>query len=225
MNVTNRFAGRYFRAGIVLFSSFVLSGPAKGSEVVITVAGTLNGGNEYLGIFGMGRAMRAGTPYTLVYTFDDTKGQTIGSQACPNSASGISGEGKASPATAVLTIGQKSYMFGRGPNARSKTWRSIASGCSSSEIGIEIMEGQQPLQMGVSTRLAPTQGARSLTQTADWRSALSLSSVYARNTYNHFVITRPNDYAGGTESYLLVSSVTISGPKAPSSAQVPTASR
>jgi hypothetical protein len=210
MNTTISFTGRIGASALLLALFALTLRPAKGAEIVITVTGKLNGGNDYLGVFGMGRSLPAGTPYTLVYTIDDTKGQAIVSRQCPSAGSGIAGIHQASPVTAVLTIGQKSYVFGRRPDAHSTAWRSVANGCSSSEIGAEITEGQAPLDMGVRTRVRP-QGARTLTQDGDWRSALSLTNVYAPNTYNQFVIMQPGNYAGGAEGYLSVSSVTISG--------------
>jgi len=222
----NRFARRSVSAGIALLMlSLLLSRPAKGAEVVITVTGTLAGGNDYLGVFGIGRVMPAGTPYTLVFTVDDTKGQAFPSPQCSNSGSGFGGVRGASPVTAVLIVGKKSFEFGRRPDAHSKTWRTIASRCSASEIGMEIMEAQYPLQMGVSIRVAPWPGAPSLTQDGNWRSALTVSNVYARNTFNHFVITQPGNNTGGTESYLLVSTVTIGGAKPASSTPGSTAAR
>jgi hypothetical protein len=80
--------------------------------------------------------------------------------------------------------------------------------CSDSEIGISITEGRFPLEMGVSIRISPKMGTRSLTQEKDWRKPISLSNVYARNTYNEFGITRPGNNVAGTQSYLSVSSVT-----------------
>jgi len=211
-----RFSGRGPGPGTALLTAallFVALRPAKGAEVVITVTGKLNGGNDYLGIFGMGTAMPAGTPYTLVYTFDDSKGRGIHPGNCPDGGSGIVGARQASPATAVLTINGKSYLFGRRPDARSSTWRAVATGCSESGIAIDIVEGQSPLESKVGTRLVPVQGMRSLTQDSDWKSPVSLSKFYAQNTFNGFVITRPNQYSGATQGYFSVSMVTISGPK------------
>jgi hypothetical protein len=210
MNTTITFAGRIGSA-LALLAIIVLAPPkARASQTIITVNGTLSGGNDYLGVFGMGRSLPAGTPYTLVYTIDDTKGEAIVSRQCPSAGSGIAGIHEASPATAVLTIGTKSYVFGRRKDAHSTAWRTVANGCSSSEIGVEITEGQAPLAMGVRTRVRPLT-TRTLTQDGDWQSALSLTNVYAPNTYNQFVIMQPGNYAGGAESYLSVTSVTVSG--------------
>ena len=204
------------RPGKLLTAAFLLVmafRPAKGADVIITVTGTLAGGNDYLGVFGMGRTMPAGTPYTLVFTIDDSVGGAMYPGTCPTGFSGISGARENSPVTAILTIAGKSYEFGRRPDAKSSTWRYIATGCSQSEIAINITEGRAPLEMGISIRINPNQGAKSLTQDGDWRKALSLSSFYARNTFNSFAIRRPGNNMGGTQSYLSVSTLTVGGPQ------------
>jgi hypothetical protein len=210
MKTTITFTRRIGSALALLALSVLALPKARASQTIITVNGTLSGGNDYLGVFGMGRNLSAGTPYTLVYTIDDTKGEAIVSRQCPSAGSGIAGIHEASPVTAVLTIGEKSYVFGRRKDAHSTVWRTIANGCSSSEIGVEITEGQAPLAMGVRTRVRPLT-TRTLTQDGEWRSALSLTNVYAPNTYNQFVIMQPGNYAGGAESYLSVTSLTVSG--------------
>jgi hypothetical protein len=197
--------GKLLTAMLLLLTACM---PNQGAETTITVTGTLNGGHDYLGIFGLGPNMHAGTPYTLVFTIDDTKGGEM-RQACPLAGTGISGFGQNNPVTGILTINGKSYEFGRRPDVRSKAWRNVASVCSDSEIGIRITEGRFPLEMGVSIRISPNMGTRSLTQEKDWRKPISLTNVYARNTYNEFGITRQGNNMGGTQSYLSVSSVTV----------------
>jgi len=186
--------------------------PATGPEVVVTVTGILYGGRDDFGIFGMGRVMPKGTPYTLIFTFDDTKGKPMPAR-CPGSGSGIVGSGQFSPATAVLTINDKSYGFGNKPDARSKTWRHTPSVCSESEIGIAVEEGPSSLASGVNIRIGPNRGDGPLTQDGDWRDALSLSRFNARSGENAFAIRRPWNYSAETMSYFSVDSITISGPQ------------
>jgi hypothetical protein len=183
--------------------------PNQGAETIITVTGTLHGGHDYLGIFGKGQNIHAGTPYTLVFTIDDSKGGEM-RQGCPIAGSGISGFGQNNPVTGVLSINGKSYEFGRRPDVRSSVWRTVASVCSESEIGIKITEGRFPLEMGVSIRINPNMGTRTLTQEKDWRKPISLSNFYARNTFNEFGIRQPGNNKGGTQSYLSVDSMAIS---------------
>jgi hypothetical protein len=184
--------------------------PNRGAEITITVTGTLNGGHDYLGIFGMGKGMPAGTPYTLIYTFDDTKGEPMHSTLCPGSSTGTTGSGAESPGIAMLTIAGRSHSFGKGVAPRSSTWRSVASRCSISEISVEVREGRPPFESGIKTRFGTADGRGSLTREGDWRSVLMTTSVYGRNMYNEFGITRSGNNIGGTQSYLSVNTVTIS---------------
>ena len=143
------------RLGMVLTSTLLMvmcSLPANGSDTVITVKGTINGGRDDYGIFGMGKAMPAGTLYTLVFTFDETKGKPM-PPGCPNSGSRIVGIGQTSPGTAVLTINGKSFEFGLKPDARSRAWRSVASACSDSEISMAVEEGHYSLVTGVNIKI------------------------------------------------------------------------
>jgi sugar lactone lactonase YvrE len=202
-------AGRRSGMFIMAILLMLLCFRARASEVTITVTGTLNGGNDYAGVFGGGK-MPAGTPYTLVFTFDDSKGRAM-SAACPHSSTGITGMRENSPGTATLTINGRSHVFGQMPDARSRTWRTITTFCSSSEIGIDVAEGQGYLPSGVNIKITPVEGERSLTQSLDWRSAVSLSKVYDLNKDNRFAIFRNS--AGGTVSSLSIGNVTVSGPR------------
>lgn len=198
-------------SGFALFMMLVtLVRPARGAEIVITVTGTVNGVEDYLHVFGNGRPIPLGTPYTLVFTFDDTKGKPFGGGPCSEAGSGITGSQQNSPGTAVLTINGKSYEFGRRPGARSNIWRSLRSSCSRSEIALTIEEGQDPLVMGVKIKIHPNPGQQPVTQDKEWRSPLSISNFEALNGDNAFVITHPGDYVASTSSYLSVSSMTIS---------------
>jgi len=211
MNATRVSRSAGMRLGMVLTAMLLMVmcfRPASGSDVVITVKGTLNGGRDNYGIFGMGKNMPKGTPYTLVFTFDEAKGRPMPA-ACPNSGSRIVGIGQGSPGTAVITINGKSFEFGHKPDARSRAWRSIVTVCSESEIGMAVEEGHYSLATGVNIRINPNLGSRSLTQDRDWRSPVALSNFHARNDDNAFAIRR--NYYGETMSYLSVDSVTVSG--------------
>src|SRR5580700_6238405 len=85
--------------------------PAKGTQTVITITGTLLGGADRLPIFDVGKNLDK-QPFTLVYTFDDAKGKPSPAGRCGDVSSGIEGGGTNSPGKAVLTIGTKSYTFG-----------------------------------------------------------------------------------------------------------------
>jgi hypothetical protein len=212
MNATRVSKSAGLRLGLILIAMLMMVSclPANGSEVVITVKGTLNGGRDDNQIFGLGKVMPKGTPYTIVFTFDDTKGQQV-PPGCPNSGSKIVGMGSKSPGTAVITINGNAFEFGHKPDARSRAWRSISTLCSGSEIGMAVEEGHYSMVTGVNIKVTPNQGQKSLTQDRDWRSPVALSKFYARNGDNAFAIRR--NYYGETMSYLSVDSVTVGGAK------------
>jgi hypothetical protein len=132
------------------------------TEVVITVTGTVNGVRDDLRIFGKERGVPKGTPYTLVFTFNDTKGQPM-TPPCPGDGSGITGVGRESPSTAIITINDKSYEFGRRPDVRSRAWRWISSLCTDSEIGAAVEEGERDLVSGVHIKIRPNRGETTIT--------------------------------------------------------------
>jgi hypothetical protein len=187
------------------------------AEVTITVKG-MAGGSDDLHIFGAARTIPEGTPFTLVYTFDDSKGQAYAPGNCPDWGSGITGGQKESPGTAVLTIGGRSFTFGKGPNVKSSVWRKVTTRCSRSEIAMEMSEGQFPNFTGVNTRAHAPAGTNSLTQTKDWRTAVLLDSVDANDPNNVFGIALPNRTGTATRGVLRVKSIEVSGPRPVTSA-------
>jgi hypothetical protein len=106
---------------------------AHASIITMTFTGTVNTGNDITGVFGMGPVSSlSGQSFTLVYSFDDTKG----TQSTINPGSGICGTeimstSTSNPGTAVLTIGKGSYTFGTiAGGATSSAERLIGSVCS-----------------------------------------------------------------------------------------------
>ncbi|HTQ56483.1 MAG TPA: hypothetical protein VMI94_18580 [Bryobacteraceae bacterium] len=184
-------------------------GQSGGRNVTIAVTGTISG-EDYLRIFGTSRVIPGGTPFSLVFTFDESKGETDRRADCADGFSAIRGTGANSPGIAVLTIGARSYVFGKRADARSSAWRSVASPCSKSEMGVDITEGKSPLVSQIHIRLVPPDGVRSLTQENDWRSAISLSRFgWVRPMENAFAISQPGNYAAGDRGYLQVLSITV----------------
>src|ERR1700735_5015323 len=102
MNATSVSIRAGLRLGMILAAVIPMVScfrPAEGPEVVITVTGTVNGVRDDFRIFSATRSVPKGTPYTLVFTFDDTKGQPMPGP-CLLSGSGITGGGQLSPAIA-----------------------------------------------------------------------------------------------------------------------------
>ena len=103
--------------GLVLAIAISAAATARASLVTTTITGTVSSGSDVTGVFGL----PAGTdltnqPFTLTYTFDDTKGVqgciTNGVAAFPDCISQISSTPMSNPGTAVLVIAGKSYTFG-----------------------------------------------------------------------------------------------------------------
>lgn len=107
--------------------------PARASLVTATITGTVLGGSDQgsngIGVFGPVGNL-AGRPFTLVFTFDDTKGQQTVSGTPPN-YSAIQGSGSSSPGTAVLTIGGTSVHYPLANDLAnsysSSAWRSVGA--------------------------------------------------------------------------------------------------
>jgi hypothetical protein len=212
MNATrvSKCAGR--RLGIIFTTIilFVLAiGQMEGAEVVVTVTGDIVGGSgDYLHLFGKVLNL-AGTPFTLVFTFDDTKGKPIPLAGCKGTASGVKGVGADSPGIAVLTIAGKSFTFGTRKSSESETWREISSECSSSKIGFEVDDGVNSRTV-ININIHPADNRKSFTQNSDWRSAVT-STAMATDSLSGFSIEGPGMSGDGGIFY--VKSITISGPK------------
>jgi len=188
------------------------SRPSQPSQVTITVRG-MAGGSDDLRIFGAAQTIPEGTPFTLVYTFDDSKGQSYVNPNCADWGSGITGNQKDSPGTATLTIAGKSYTFGKGPNVKASVWRKVKTQCSNSEIAMEVSEGQFPNFSGVNTRAHAPAGTNSLAQMKDWRAVATLAAVDANDPNNTFRIALPGRTGYSTRGVLRVKSIEVSGPR------------
>jgi hypothetical protein len=174
------------------------------------------------GIFAMPKnILPKGTPYDLVFTFDDAKGQAIRGGPCSDEGTGIVGTRQNSPGIAVLTINEKTYEFGHKPDARSRTWRALASSCSNNEIGIQVQEGPEQFTTGVNIKIRANRG-KQLTKDRDWRGDITLSDFDAWNGENSVLVRRPGNYGAETMSYLSVSTVTVAGGLAAKSAEAKT---
>ena len=181
---------------------------ARAGEVVITVTGTLWGGEDGFRIFGLGKTLPEGTPFTVVATFDDTKGKTYDGGNCAGAGSAIMTTEKGSPGTAVLTINGKSVEFGHPKQTKSGTWRWIGNSCSTSQIGFGISEG--PNESGVGIRVEPKEGIANLITDPDWRHPATITNMYGTPSSNCFAIVRPGELERTTQSQLNVKSIVIS---------------
>jgi len=199
---TMKSAGRK-RLGLLLL--FLALRPAKASEITFTLTGTLTGGPDTFGTFGIGNKLPSGTPFKLVFTFDDTKGK----QDTEGCGSGINGDGAQSPGKAVLTIGSRSFTFGVGPTAKSGAWRST---CDGTLFVLTVGEGRVFNNTLVGVRFSLPGAMGLLMRNSDWRSALTLPKVNNPASGNGFGISREGDYSHETNSDFEINSVVVSGP-------------
>jgi len=170
---------------------------AKAADITITVTGVLTGGWDQLGIFATGKEAQnmGGKPFTLVFTFDDSKGSPSVNGNCQQ---GVSGAGTPSPGKATLTIGSGSFTFGGDGKFSSS---GISRDCGGTFFGMYVSEKKGSYfnsapQLDV--RLMPGHGSRSLPAARDWRAPLSTTAV--DNQTSCFIITRhdrPNSEVKG----------------------------
>ena len=216
-------AGRNFHPGMTFIATIMLLlalRPAKGAEVVATITGVLQTGADQFHLFGgapvKGSDKRdlAGMPFTLVLTFDDAKGQSTPPPGfCPNSGSGITGEGASSPGTATLTIGGGTVVIGTRKDSHSAAWRSIDVFCSQSQISFEVHEGNLGWANGknmVNVTMTPTKGTRSLTQNPDWRAAVTTTAM---DNNGGFFLSKPGDFRHEARGVFVVQKLTVIGAK------------
>ena len=210
MNATRVSINAWRKPGlaITLFALVLILRPVKGSEVVITVTGTLIGGSDTFPIFDVGRDLD-GKPFTLVYTFDDTKGIAAPLGGCKGAASGRDGDGKTTLGTAVLTVGTKSYTFGTRKDAHASVWREINSACSNSQIDVEVHESFDPFVSGANVRIHPEAGKPSLTQNPDWTAPLSTTGMEGWSALSGFAIARPHDFYHFTRAAFFIKTLTV----------------
>jgi uncharacterized protein (TIGR03437 family) len=102
---------------VILWSMSLLGAfPAFAATVTITITGTVQSGTDFSGVFGSASANLAGQSYTLVFTFDDTKGKPF-SQSCvggPVYETALIDQGGQGAGTATLRIGSGKFQFGGG---------------------------------------------------------------------------------------------------------------
>ena len=96
------------------FASLCAVSPAQAKIVTTTITGVVYSGIDEPGIFGSGSI--TGKNFTLVFTFDDTKGtQTVQNSVGTPCGSAINNTATSNPGTAALTIGSVTYTFGALP--------------------------------------------------------------------------------------------------------------
>ena len=198
MNTTHYFTGRwrYGLTFIIILFLLALHRQTNGTKTIVTVTGVINGGSgDMLHIFGRERNFM-GKPFTVVFTFDNTKGTPTPLSGCEGSATGVEGIGANSPGTAVLTIAGKSFTFGTQKYSHSGTWREIASGCSESHLVFEADDDTARHNVMIEVNVHPPELRGSFSQNPDWRAPLSIPEVNL-DSMSGFAIDHDSIYGDG----------------------------
>ena len=152
----------------------------KAADINITITGVLTGGWDRMGIFFTGKEAQnlGGKPFTLVYTFDDAKGNPKSMNGCAN---GMGSAGTPSAGKAVLTMGNASYTFG---DADKYSESGIFRDCRGTDLRIFVTEkkgsyfNEAPT---INMEITPENG-KALPAGADWRSPASMTAVDSRSS-------------------------------------------
>lgn len=205
-----RIAG--FVGAVIACAAF--AGPAQAALITATITGIVLSGHDQgpngQGAFGPTGDL-TGKNFTLVYTFDDTKGtQSIKSNNGVPYYSEIHGSGSSSPGTAGLTIGSGSVNY---PIPVQSTLSSDAN----RDISVSPQGQSVHFNVGiyVTVSLHPESG-KLFTNSYDWHSPFSYtysgySGKNGNNTFSYILLIPGKGYisAGGT---LNAKTITVSGP-------------
>jgi hypothetical protein len=214
---------------------------ARAAQVVATLTGTLSSGTDFTGVFGFPpNTDLTGQAFTLTFIFDDTKGTqqvTNCSPGVPQSTEilGDSAAEGASPGTAVLQIGGRSWTFGTPPNVNLNSFASRSVPCgnnTSSRVAFSVSDVPPSDYVGdnVSVNITTPLGSPPLTTNASWEAPFSalLLPINSFADGNSFDIDQdgyinspfltPINFARGV---FVPTSITVSGPDSPCSTTWP----
>lgn len=203
--------GVFTRTGLML--GFVVIGfsmlPARAETVDIMVEGTIKNGKDKAGYFGKGKHIPEGTPFSLVFSFDDTKPDSKRFSAnCFINGVVLSGQELNSPGTAILKINDRSFPFGTTFGFWSEMYFMEFSACTSSEILMAVGDRRdgKSFKNYVSVRVSAQEGKALPTDESGWQKALSLHDFepHADNFFRFEAVNRRN-----VEAHLAVASITI----------------
>lgn len=201
----------------------------QGAQVIVTIMGTVQSGNDASAVFGTLGDL-ADQPFVLTFTYDDTKGTSSGVQTCPGTGEGyfssIVNTNTSSPGTAVLQIGKNGGKFGFGGgtmgeiSATSYALRSARTPCSSnSDAGFGVQASYGGL-FGGTSHVGPSYGndifpapGKLLSMSGDWSSpifAAPLDKTFP--VFFYINVTLGGDAYKGASGYLSPETLTVSGP-------------
>jgi uncharacterized protein (TIGR03437 family) len=179
---------------------------ARAAIVTTTITGTVVSGTDSTGVFGFApNTSLAGQSFTLVFTFDDTKGMpyvTDCSVGVP-CLSGITSTPTSNPGTAVLQIGSGTYTFGTLPGTLSLVERAVAPEPNIVDYAVE--DGSSD---GVDVELVAAAGTV-LTTDYNWEDPLSDSQLLSSPEALFYVDTSAGGSSQLAVGYLTPQSITV----------------
>jgi len=209
---------RYRLACSPLLLGFAVAGmpSLRAATVTTTITGIVASGTDSTGVFGFA----AGTDmtnqaFTLIYTFDDTKGsQSVTNCSSKPCSSSITSTATSNPGMAVLKIGSGSWTFGTLPSATSSVMRAVPPAGDQIQYSVKDDGGQTDT---ISSFIDPALGTV-LTTDYNWEDALSNSDLASLQA--PFTVNTGSQLATG---WLIPQDITVSGPEAspPSASEAP----
>jgi hypothetical protein len=205
----------------IVIVAFCFVPPAVASIVTMTVTGQVFTGTDYTGVFGFApNTGLSGQNFTLVFTFDDTKGkQSVQNLLGMPCGSSIANSGLSNPGKAVLKIGTGSWTFGtlQGDVQLSMAERVLSNCAPPNEISALVLD--EPNGGGSASDDAVTFSVEVLPGTIQaanysWEDAFSASQFASTGGSFSITVLGPPpeeanvDLAGGT---LAPTSITVSG--------------
>jgi hypothetical protein len=206
----------------VILAAACLSQAAQAASVTITITGTVFSGTDVTGVFGFPKNTDlTGKPFTLTFTFDDTKGI----EAFTSTASYIENTSASNPGTALLEIGDGSFGFGTlGFSPYSSQARVSAAGSvTNSEYSLLAGDGNYGGNWNdIQGTISPANGTV-LTTNPSWEGAFSNSNlaVYSPSDNYSFTFGIIETYPDNpllnmiANGYLTANSIAVSGPITP----------
>ena len=205
-----RIAG--FAGAVIACAAF--AGPAQAALVTTTITGIVlsafDSGPNGQGAFGPAGDL-TGKSFTLVYTFDDTKGtQSIKYNNGVPYYSDIRGSGAASPGTAGLTIGSGSVNYPMPVQSGLQSYATRAINISPQGQNVSFS-----VYAGVDVSLNPETG-KLFTNSYDWHSPFSYtysgySGKYGNITFSYIQYIPGKGYISA-QGTLNAKTITVSGP-------------
>jgi hypothetical protein len=184
------------------------------SQVDITITGLVLSGADNSGVFGAPNTNLTGDPYSLVFTFDDTKGiQTMATCNGTPYFISIASTSSSNPGTATLRIGAGSFTFGV-LNAAYQADSEAAKNdppCNDSEIGLAAGDGYFGNGSGLNGTVEAAAGT-TFGSNPGWAAPFSDSNLAGGESLQFEIseLGTTGQYANGE---LSAQSITVSGPE------------